>query len=76
MRRQGDLPFHWSDGSCHSFLKPFPQILLCFSGIYEDYTEDHPNDPEKTCHSLVCDDILFTDSKFDLNQNSTERNVP
>ena len=26
-----DMPFDFYDGACHSFLKPTPNVLLCFS---------------------------------------------
>ena len=42
IKRLGDLPFDYYFGSCNTFLKPIPTVLLCF--YYEG---------PKVCHTLV-----------------------
>ena len=48
IKRQGDLPFDFRDGSCNTFFerRKMQEIFLCF-----DSSKDSTENTRKTCHA-------------------------
>ena len=73
MRRLGDLPFDFDDGSCGTFMiNDQPTVLLCFNYDFDDTNDDNG----KKCRSLIrkndvglrnINDFSFED-EFDLDK--------